>query len=911
MDDSQRPRSDTRRGGDDPHAALRQRLRAYYASKNVAKTDEDMDKAIAKYSNPDSGGFEHMWTVLENKYGPEEAASPNGNETDARGNMSASQQQGPVDAERAQHRERLVRFYKHYNVVRGDDEISVALDQAAAKANGFEKMWRLLTDKYGPEPPPPAAPAADSRPLIGGSQQGDNPTDPEVFRRLRRFYDRYESSKSDEDIRAIMKRYAASTGGFAEMWRILETKYGPEQKLDGSKGALSLSQKDRLVRFYKHYNTPKTDEELERTIAKYATAPGGYDLMWTMLEKRYGPEPPATGEFDTIRLDPALVNSSTHFITPRGLSLQDNERRSANGVLLDAHMTNERLLSTHYAQGMEPPARSEVMSAYSKQRRGLDPSLLHLTLLFSGANYDLYEAATADNRAAFRGAVEEQVAANAQVPVKQLRVTRVAHGSIVVDLDYIVPPQGEEQSIAVAETLTRRVDAGAFPVGIVRDAYRRYLRGNPVQLVAAGITVLGQGLMDDFATTQKSTASDPVGAARRARDISQSMRVVSASSALREQSFDLPASIQQQQRMLGLTTPGFNAAASSMFGGGTPMRDTAASAAGVYMGVDPEYGEIPAAKAPTANLTQEQREARLHALRTAGGATNDMIAAGYGMPSLSRNVDITRADANGMPWHTYDPRLSPDERRQHDWQYQQRRAETAQHQLHASPTRHASPSSRSAGARGEDRGWAQSARGGSPRGSQPATAPDRGQFLDSLWQQNSGIMSRSGRGRGGGAGNEDRTPAALRGLGLQTSNPLEHESGGDGGFQLGLLAPPGAMELHRMMSHQHMQHVPQHSPDDRGGAYGAGPSPRSSSAYRVPVARGGPRGGQRGEGEWRAGGGQWASPNAALAPSASPVPERPHAGSSWGTPAQRQYSPAPNPRGASYMYGVVDALNAR
>jgi hypothetical protein len=311
----------------------------------------------------------------------------------------------------------------------------------------------------------------------------------------------------------------------------------------------------------------------------------------------------------------------------------------------------------------------------------------------------------------------------------------------------------------------------------------------------------------------------------------------------------------QQLRSMGVRTPGYDSAASA--GYGEHHRDFASGAAGNYSGIDPDVSAIPSATAVLGHMSQSDRQSRLESMRNPSGEINFEIAASHGAPHMARNVDMAAAQRNNMPWHTFDPRMSPNDRRRQDWEYQQQRRIQAEDNAS---------------------GWRSGF--GSARDDEPKRVSSHAAFLDNLWREQQGV---------GRAKRDQKTPEALRGLGLQTENPLDnsqHHGQADGSVALGLLAPPGAVELHHMLARRDAP--PGHREPYAGGQR----SPRQGQrAFEVSVGGGIPRFNRDGGNDV----------------SMSPVPQRPGSpGRNQGPPAD--YSPVPR-RGASYMYGVVDELN--
>eukprot|EP01060_Flectonema_neradi_P025661 TRINITY_DN3446_c0_g1_i1.p1 TRINITY_DN3446_c0_g1~~TRINITY_DN3446_c0_g1_i1.p1 ORF type:complete len:497 (+),score=94.96 TRINITY_DN3446_c0_g1_i1:37-1527(+) len=107
-----------------------------------------------------------------------------------------------------QFRDRLVRFYKHY-----DPTKLIVVDGMVADSMGNEdQLFEALVRLYGPEPPP-------DEPSLQNDAERDR-----VGERLRRFYNAYNPSKI-ADIPEVIKTFA---GREAELFDALIKKYGPE-----------------------------------------------------------------------------------------------------------------------------------------------------------------------------------------------------------------------------------------------------------------------------------------------------------------------------------------------------------------------------------------------------------------------------------------------------------------------------------------------------------------------------------------------------------------------------------------------------------------------------------------------------------------------------------------------------------
>ncbi|CUG91189.1 Hypothetical protein, putative [Bodo saltans] len=302
----------------------RKRLSRYYQHYCPEKGEAEVNKAIEKYSL--SGQFDKMWRTLESKYGPESAIPSESQDK----KTNSEKIQGDFTDERR----RLTRFYQHYCPEKGESEVSKAVEKYGA-AGQFDKMWKSLESKYGPES---AIPSAER----GAASQPPLPETDNQRKRLVRYYQHYCPDKNEVDVDKAIEKYSA-TGNFQKMWQILEAKYGPESAVPSmsATGAVALpvvvtkpnaavdAHKDRLRRFYSKYAPEKTDEDVAAAVERYSKSPGGFEQMWATLEQKYGPEevlhsvdlviksePKAMSEFD-----PAADKS---WLTP---VLQDHLRR--------------------------------------------------------------------------------------------------------------------------------------------------------------------------------------------------------------------------------------------------------------------------------------------------------------------------------------------------------------------------------------------------------------------------------------------------------------------------------------------------------------------------------------------------------------------------------------------------------
>jgi hypothetical protein len=303
----------------------KKRLLRYYQHYCPDKTEVDVNKAIEKYGA--SGQFDKMWRTLESKYGLESAISSDSNE---RRNGDKTQ---TASNDFSDERRRLTRFYQHYCPEKGEAEVNKAVEKYGASGQ-FDKMWKTLEGKYGPES---AIPSTERNASVQPAADIDSQR-----KRLFRYYQHYCPDKNEVDIDKAIEKYSA-TGNFSKMWQILESKYGLESRIPSASatGAVALpvvvmkpsvsldGQKERLRRFYSKYAPEKTDDDISAAVDRYSKSPGGFEQMWATLEQKYGreevlhsvdlviqSEPRSSNEFD-----PAVDKS---WITP---VLQDHLRR--------------------------------------------------------------------------------------------------------------------------------------------------------------------------------------------------------------------------------------------------------------------------------------------------------------------------------------------------------------------------------------------------------------------------------------------------------------------------------------------------------------------------------------------------------------------------------------------------------
>ena len=212
-----------------PNDVQRDRLRRFYAKYAKEKTEEDISKAIERYS-ASPGGFEQMWATLEKKYGPEPANAPPPIAITIVKSEAQSQGIAPptTDAwltpDLLKHKERLEKFYAVYVPEKSEEEIVKALYRFKDAQGGLKAMWETLEKKYGPEPKDPNSELS-------------------IRDRLKKFYSHYAKEKTDADIDKLMKQYGSKPGGFDEMWLALERRYGVEDYNNPSAQPKSLTTK--------------------------------------------------------------------------------------------------------------------------------------------------------------------------------------------------------------------------------------------------------------------------------------------------------------------------------------------------------------------------------------------------------------------------------------------------------------------------------------------------------------------------------------------------------------------------------------------------------------------------------------------------------------------------------------------
>ena len=177
--------------------------------------------------------------------------------------------------------------------------------------------------------------------------------------RLRQFYQEHAPGKVSVAEKNVLK-YAAEANGFEKMWTALEKIYKKPKEQPGDNGggskeaaatashsstalpppstppqlplapssksrgaaASDPSQRLRLERFFLKY-APERIAEVDKQLSKYAKSSGGFEAMWTSLEKKYGPEPPAPSS--SVELVASLAVAHAQPNSSNGLKYSDAE----------------------------------------------------------------------------------------------------------------------------------------------------------------------------------------------------------------------------------------------------------------------------------------------------------------------------------------------------------------------------------------------------------------------------------------------------------------------------------------------------------------------------------------------------------------------------------------------------------
>ena len=219
---------------------------------------------------------------------------------------------------------------------------------------------------------------------------------------------------------------------------------------------------DRLKRFHVYYHLPYTEDGLLQMLSHAADSKLGYDAIWTTLVAEYGPEPDATGKIaPALPLAPTLVAGS-----PKGKGTAAKDRSLLGGASVPRDSATAQL-----------PA-----------------GVVRFSVKFSGAECRLYQRADSEQKSRFCEAVVWQLAGNLHVPARLLMMHRIEdQGGMLVHVDFQTAAAAalDIDAMAVAEALVTKVQQGKFNVVGVREAYRRELGANPVQLFAVHASACG------------------------------------------------------------------------------------------------------------------------------------------------------------------------------------------------------------------------------------------------------------------------------------------------------------------------------------------------------------------------------------------------------------------------------------
>ena len=445
-------------------AAVRDRLRRYYAHYVPTKTDADIDTAMRMFADPAKGGYEAMFAKLETKYGSEKAIP------EAASGALSPAEQAVFD--------KLTAYYKHFEVARTEADIKTAMTRFRDGANGgYDKMWAKLYEKYGPDPnaaaPATTAPtAAPASPARAAAPAQAAPVvvivDPEAPRetwqaaledpasRLRRFYDTHAPTKTDDDITQSLARFAGpdakASGGLPGMWAKLNEKYGA---MPPPPPGYSL-QWTRLRKYFNHYPaSKKKNAEIDWMLAKACSTPTGVGQLWANLIAQYGVEP----------LDPEI------------------EKAMRGPTFLTARAIGE---PPYVALSTMPRGPDELFRKVAPSRNLAkemqNGEIVRLLISFSGLDYTMLEDVPLDRRRRIADAMEQQVALNAGMQVRN--VLLVDYRGADAEFELSAQAGSEHQLFQSAASVVRKVVQGGFTVKLVRDALMKELRMNSLHVHA-------------------------------------------------------------------------------------------------------------------------------------------------------------------------------------------------------------------------------------------------------------------------------------------------------------------------------------------------------------------------------------------------------------------------------------------
>ena len=306
----------------------------------------------------------------------------------------------------------------------------------------------MLLEKWGPEPVV-AAPAP--LPVTTNNAPSSCPPGMETNKtfwseKLINYYKvRNPAQATPEQVDTVMAKF--QTVGYPKMWEMLQEKYGKDP---GSASSAPEGTKEhwaeRLLKYYSVRNpTQANPEAIANVMTKFEKF--GYPKMWEMLLEKYGPEPSAATPNPNLN---ALFGSA---ILPRPMPA--------------------------------PPVKIITVPPGAFVNR---TCVVRAELRFFGADYQLYERSQVDTRAAFRLAIETDVAQNINVDSNQVRVTQLSAPGLIVSVEIELVNSQDWQ--VMSEILTRKVHNGTYTMSNVRAAYQRELGGNAYHLHHAMLAIL-------------------------------------------------------------------------------------------------------------------------------------------------------------------------------------------------------------------------------------------------------------------------------------------------------------------------------------------------------------------------------------------------------------------------------------
>lgn len=455
--------------------SMRDRLRRYYAYYAPTKTEADVETALETFGDGKKGGYEAMFAKLEAKYGPEKSMPESAS-------ISLSDEEKQVAS-------KLSLFYKHYGVPKTDTDVKTALMKFRNGANGgFQKMFDKLVEKYGPIPDSVAKSGSSSniniqqhQPSSSVNQQQQpqqdleqqmmvqreaprdkfDPALEDPAAKLRRFYDCHAPTKTDDEVHQSLSKFigpgAAAAGGEKALWVKLADKYG----------AMPLpppgytQQWSRLRKFFNHYNVPATkNSEIDWMLAKANSTPTGLPQLWQSLIAKFGPEP----------LDPEIERAmkGPFFISSRYIG----DGAPPPSLSMNASM---------------PRAHGELFRRPKpKESAGLG-ECVRLIINFAGIDYAMLEEMPLDRRRMVADAMEQQVAINAGLQVRN--VALIEYRGSDAEFELSSTPGTEAHLFHAAASLVPRTQQGCFSVKHLREVLLKECKLNPLHVHATAARI--------------------------------------------------------------------------------------------------------------------------------------------------------------------------------------------------------------------------------------------------------------------------------------------------------------------------------------------------------------------------------------------------------------------------------------